>query len=44
MTDRGSIGFRVETGEGSHGGQAGRYAALADDAEIIAWALAVMGR
>jgi oligopeptidase B len=44
ITDRGSIAFRVETGEGSHGGQAGRYAALADDAEIIAWALAVMGR
>ena len=44
ITDRGSIAFRVETGEGSHGGQAGRYAALADEAEIIAWALAVMGR
>jgi oligopeptidase B len=44
ITDRGSIAFRVETGEGSHGGQAGRYAALADDAEIIAWALGVMGR
>ena len=43
-TDRGSVIFRVETGEGSHGGQAGRYAALAEEAEIIAWALAAMGR
>ncbi|MFZ8981885.1 MAG: prolyl oligopeptidase family serine peptidase, partial [Candidatus Nanopelagicales bacterium] len=44
VTDRGSVIFRVETGEGSHGGQAGRYAALADEAQVIAWALAVMGR
>ena len=43
-TDRGSVIFRVETGEGSHGGQAGRYAALADEAQVIAWALDVMGR
>jgi oligopeptidase B len=43
-TDRGSVVFRVETGEGSHGGQAGRYAALADEAQVIAWALGVMGR
>ncbi len=42
--DRGSVIFRVETGEGSHGGQAGRYAALADEAMVIAWALAAMGR
>ncbi len=42
-TDRGSVIFRVETGEGSHGGQAGRYAALADEAQVIAWALAAMG-
>ncbi|MEY3734011.1 MAG: hypothetical protein RL347_1370 [Actinomycetota bacterium] len=42
-TDRGSVIFRVETGEGSHGGQAGRYAALADESQVIAWALAAMG-
>ncbi len=42
VTDRGSVVFRVETGEGSHGGQAGRYAALADEAQVIAWALAAM--
>ena len=35
--------FRVETGEGSHGGQAGRYAALAYDAEAVAWALTALG-
>ena len=43
ITDRGSIVFRVELGEGSHGGQAGRFAALSYDAEVIAWTLAVMG-
>ena len=43
ITDRGSVAFRVETGEGSHGGQAGRYAALADEAEVLAWALATLG-
>jgi oligopeptidase B len=43
ITDRGSIVFRVETGEGSHGGQAGRYAALAEEAEVVAWTLAVLG-
>ena len=42
ITDRGSIVFRVETGEGSHGGQAGRYAALAEEAQVIAWALAAL--
>jgi protease II len=41
-TDRGSVIFRVETGEGSHGGQVGRYAALADEAQVIAWALDAM--
>jgi len=35
--------FRVETGEGSHGGQAGRYAALSYDAEAVAWALRALG-
>ena len=43
VTDRGSIVFRVELAEGSHGGQAGRFAALSYDAEVIAWTLAVMG-
>ena len=43
IADRGSVIFRVETGEGSHGGQAGRYAALADEAQVIAWALTVFG-
>jgi oligopeptidase B len=43
ITDRGSVAFRVETGEGSHGGQAGRYAALAYDAEVVAWALTALG-
>ena len=43
VTDRGSVLFRVETGEGSHGGQAGRYAALAYDAEAVAWALTALG-
>ena len=43
VVDRGSVVFRVETGEGSHGGQAGRYAALAYDAEAVAWALAALG-
>jgi oligopeptidase B len=44
IADRGSVAFRVETGEGSHGGQAGRYAALANEAELIAWVLAVVDR
>ncbi|MBM3686965.1 MAG: hypothetical protein FJW85_08210, partial [Actinobacteria bacterium] len=43
VTDRGSVVFRVETGEGSHGGQAGRYAALSYDAEAVAWALTALG-
>lgn len=43
LTDRGSIVFRVELGEGAHGGQAGRYAALGYDAEVVAWALSAMG-
>jgi oligopeptidase B len=43
MTDCGSVTFRVETGEGSHGGQAGRYAALGYDAEVVAWALTALG-
>lgn len=43
ITDRGSVAFRVETGEGSHGGQAGRYAALGYDAEVVAWALTALG-
>ena len=43
VVDRGSVVFRVETGEGSHGGQAGRYAALAYDAEAVAWALTALG-
>jgi len=42
VVDRGSVAFRVETGEGSHGGQAGRYAALGYDAEVVAWALAAL--
>jgi hypothetical protein len=37
------VTFRVETGEGSHGGQAGRYAALGYDAEVVAWALTALG-
>lgn len=43
LTERGSVTFRVETGEGSHGGQAGRYAALGYDAEVVAWALTALG-
>jgi oligopeptidase B len=43
ITERGSIAFRVETGEGSHGGQAGRYAALAEEAEVVAWSLMALG-
>ena len=43
LTDPGSVTFRVETGEGSHGGQAGRYAALRDEAEAIAWTLTALG-
>ena len=43
VVDRGSVIFRVETGEGSHGGQAGRYAALAYDAEAVAWAISALG-
>ncbi|MCX6423608.1 MAG: prolyl oligopeptidase family serine peptidase [Actinobacteria bacterium] len=42
LTDRGSIVFRVELGEGAHGGQSGRYAALGYEAELIAWALSAM--
>lgn len=42
VADRGSVLFRVETGEGSHGGQAGRYAALGYDAEVVAWALTAL--
>jgi oligopeptidase B len=42
VVDRGSVAFRVETGEGSHGGQAGRYAALGYDAEVVAWALTAL--
>ena len=41
-TDRGSIVFKVELGEGSHGGQVARYAALAEEAQVISWALAVL--
>ncbi|MGI9196970.1 MAG: prolyl oligopeptidase family serine peptidase [Candidatus Nanopelagicales bacterium] len=43
VTDRGSVLFRVELGEGAHGGQAGRYAALGYEAEVIAWVLAALG-
>jgi len=43
-TERGSVVFNVELGEGAHGGQAGRYAALRDEAEILAWALTVLGK
>ena len=43
VVDRGSVLFRVETSEGSHGGQAGRYAALAYEAEVVAWALTALG-
>ncbi|MBU6313102.1 MAG: prolyl oligopeptidase family serine peptidase [Actinomycetales bacterium] len=41
-TDRGSVVFKVELGEGSHGGQVARYAALAEEAQVISWALAVL--
>ena len=44
LVDRGSVVFKVELGEGAHGGQAGRYAALREEAEVVAWALAAMGR
>ena len=36
--------FRCETGAGAHGGPSGRYAELHYEAEIYAWALAVLGR
>ena len=39
----GVVLFRVEMGEGSHGGPAGRYAALGYEAEVDAWILAAMG-
>lgn len=42
VTERGSVVFRAETAEGSHGGQAGRYAALGYDAEVVAWALTAL--
>lgn len=41
---RGSVLFRVELEAGSHGGQVARSAALAQEAEIIAWTLAVLGQ
>ncbi len=39
----GVVLFRVETAEGSHGGPAGRFAALRYEAEVQAWILAAMG-
>ena len=42
-TDRGSIVFKVELGQGSHVGQVARYAALQEEAQVIAWTFAVMG-
>jgi oligopeptidase B len=39
----GVVLFRVVTDEGSHGGAAGRYAALHEEAEVQAWILAAMG-
>lgn len=42
-TAPGTVLFRVETGAGSHVGQAGRYAAVAEAAQIIAWILRALG-
>ena len=41
-TDRGSVVFKVELGEGSHVGQVARYAALREEAQVLSWALAVL--
>jgi oligopeptidase B len=38
-TARGTVLFRVETGAGSHVGQAGRYAAVVEAAQVTAWIL-----
>lgn len=35
--------FRVELGEGAHGGPSGRYGALHYEAEVYAWVLERMG-
>ncbi|MEZ5114837.1 MAG: prolyl oligopeptidase family serine peptidase [Candidatus Nanopelagicales bacterium] len=39
---RGSVLFRCTVGEGSHGGAAGRYAHLQEEAETQAWVLSVL--
>ena len=44
ITDRGSVTFKVELGEGSHVGQVARYAALQEEAEVLAWTLALLDR
>jgi oligopeptidase B len=41
-TSPGTVLFRVETGAGSHGGPAGRYAHLDYEAEVYAWVLAAL--
>lgn len=38
----GTVLFRVETGEGSHGGPAGRFGHLDYEAEVYAWVLAAL--
>ncbi len=39
----GTVLLRVETGAGAHGGPSGRYAELAYEAEVYAWALHCLG-
>jgi len=41
-TSAGTVLFRVETGEGSHGGPAGRFGHLDYEAEVAAWILAAL--
>ncbi len=41
-TSPGTVLFRVETAEGSHGGPAGRYGHLDYEAEVAAWVLAAL--
>jgi oligopeptidase B len=42
-TSAGTVLFRVETAEGSHGGPAGRFGHLDYEAEVAAWILSALG-
>jgi oligopeptidase B len=41
-TSPGTVLFRVETGEGSHSGPAGRFGHLDYEAEVAAWILSAL--